>query len=161
MDDIGNLVYIAFLLIYVLSRFLGKKKPAPKKVPKRQAEGETVVEEAREKRPTFEELLREFTEQASDVPVKKKEKPKPASAQHIDDAYARDQYQEAVESAKKLQTIDEQVDLEKPLKTEAPDDPYEIKEEEEGVSGEILESLRNPQDARRAIILKEILDTKF
>jgi hypothetical protein len=160
MDDLGNLLYILFLVIYVVSRFIGKKKApkqgkSPGKAPRQ--ESETT------ERPTFEDLLREFTQQGESRPEKKAEKPVgvPVEEEVFEDDYVTEKYQEAVDSAKELKTLDEQVNLNEPLKKNISFEAYEKKEEEKGVSHDIFLSLSNPEDARRAIVLKEILDTKF
>ncbi|MEM7550459.1 MAG: hypothetical protein AAF363_12325 [Bacteroidota bacterium] len=164
MDDIGNIVYIVFLVIYLLSRAFKKKKPKqpPTANPDAYEQTESQPTQRPKKQLTFEEMLREFTEGAPpeepevlDEPV-----PEPTPRQY-DDQSISEKYQSSIDQAKKFKTIDEQVELErKPLVFDE-FDAYDIKEDGPSIADEVRESLQNLDDARKAIILKEVLDRKF
>jgi hypothetical protein len=159
MDDIGNLLYIAFLVIYVVSRLIGRKKKQAGEQPATRKPNKEEEETA--SRPTFEELLREFTEGAK--PQKKKERRVgiPVEEEVFEDDYVSERYQEAVQSAKELKTIDEQVDLNEPIKGLVSFEAYDQEEDQSTTASDIYVQLTNPEDIKRAIVLKEILDTKF
>ncbi len=159
------IIYIIFLVIALLGRLMGKKKgqgqkPASSGQPSR-----------RPKQPvkTFEELLQEFTSgkessTESDVeedwddweePVRKeKEYPRRNLEKSPEPSFTFDRKE-------KLRSLDELVDIDN-IKTRTSltieeDEEEEVPADETG----IREMLQNPEDARKAIILSEILQRKY
>lgn len=161
MDDIGTVLYIVFLALYIISRAFKKKgkKPVTRQPNAPQAEDEQTSQ--KERPVSFEDLLKEFTEQRTEA---KRPKPKEQEAtfekEEFDDSRVQETFESSVREAKEFKTLDEQVDLEiKPLIS----DHFEAYEQEEEYTfaDEIRDSFANPDDARKAIILKEVLDRRF
>jgi len=165
-DSLQVIIYIVFLAIYIISRALkSKKKPLPSK-PREEIHGDTETEEAPPL--SFEDILRELTTgqksqrreplpQKSKVPDKREYE---FNDDVPDDDEIQEVYEESVRKAKAYKTIDEIVELDD---TSLVFKEYEKEKEEDRnpFAREIRSMLQNPEDARKAIILKEILDRKF
>ena len=158
MDDIQTILYIIIAVIYILSRVLKKKKPPPVEEQEKMESMESGPEAqtAPPKPPpiTFQDLLRDFEGRTKPKKQKKEEPPPPAP--ELRDEEVKATFERSIEAAKKVKKFDIQGDL-KNFAFEA----YEIEEKGEGKAAELVEMLRNPQDIKNAIILKEILKTKF
>ena len=146
--DIELIIYLIFLAVALLSRFLNKKKnSAP-----------TSGDPQQPARPakSFEELLEEFTNPAPEPVQKTVRAPQPQKKRE------REPFREtdfSFESQDELRTIDELVDIKKTRTTTrlvAPDAPNE---EEEVL--DIQGMFEDPESARKAIILSEILNRKY
>ena len=168
MDDLQVVIYIVFLAIYFLSRFLKGSKQ--KQTPRREArevnrEEDTAQDEERPM--TFEDILRELTQPKERPKPKPQSRPKPIPARkeyefrgsEPDDDEIQEVFEESKRRARGIQTIDEMVDIgEGSIKFRE----YEEKlEEDNEYASEIRDMLKNPDDVRKAVILKEILDRKF
>lgn len=172
-DSLSTILYIIIAIAYFLFSILRKGKPKnkPKNFPTPTGSGdfeEYVPEERRQqKRPSFEDLLKEFTQEPTASKEEKEEEvielpdveiqaSKPASITTAPSPYAK--YQ--------------QVDYETP-KTESQTPFYksnkrmvkiektqDVKRSNQRAS-EIAELLRNPDGLKKAVILSEILKTKY
>lgn len=168
--DIELILYIVFIAIAILTRVLKGKKTTD--VPPQQ-EDHTMDAPQRptQKQMSFEELLREFT---GEEKPHEKTQPRPLKEEVVYESYedepsyesdyyadeeAKHTYDRSVREARQLKTIDEIVDLEKPLES-GHFKGYEI-EEEESIAADIFESLRDTDGAKKAIILSEIINRKY
>lgn len=157
------IIYIIFIVIAILTRVLKNKKgnaPAPPRKPQ-----EEDGSPKKSQRPlTFEELLREFTgEGSAEEPVKESRTeyaPTEQPYSYEEDDEVRQAYERSISEAKKLKTLDEQVSLDEPLTRLRPFDSYST-EEENNSADTILEALKDPDGARNAIILSEIINRKY
>jgi len=181
MDDISNLVYIVFLVIYLLSRVLGnKKKPATRKPPRkaqRHDEFEIPNEptgkqesETPRKPSTFEEILREFQRgfegkeqsEESESEFDEAETFRGAPRKPLKEKYdneVEEKFEQAIEDAGKIKTLDEQIDIES-FEVKKPKIVQEAEASRETKSY-YAKLLSNPQGARDAVILSEILNRKY
>lgn len=160
--DIELILYIVFVVIALLIRVLkGKKENAPP--PPQQSSNNSG--ERPQKTLTFEELLREFTGDEA----QREQRPQETYADHdeyedeeeyVDDDEVKETYERSVRQAKELKTLDEQVDLKKPITTAHHFKGYE-QEEENTLASDILETLKDADGAKKAIILSEIINRKY
>lgn len=156
------LIYIVFIAIAIISRLLKSNKnrsKAPSAPPQQR--------ETPSQRPggakSFEELLREFTGENTSTEPRSLEtvETEYESYEHIpSDDEIRETYERSVNQAKKLKTLDEQVDLED-IRTKSKYFADDEMKEENSVASDILESLKDPDGARRAVILSEIINRKY
>jgi hypothetical protein len=75
MDDVGTIVYIIFLVLYLMSRALKKKGSGKKSTPPTSPTGAETREQPERQPMTFEELLKEFTEERKPQARKEIEEP--------------------------------------------------------------------------------------
>ena len=163
--DFKIILYIIFFVIYILARSL-KKSPS-KQSPKRPRP--KIDAEAHEAEPmTFEDIFRDLTVD------KKREKPEPVEdikeVKKFDSDYPSDDeihevYKESLIQADKSKTLGE-IMREKARKKRPPVEEFEKfsaykVEERFTLAFELGEMLKNPEDARNAIVLKEILERKY
>jgi len=165
--DYKIILYIIFIVIYILAKTL--KKPKPKHTPPKPRPN--IDSEAHEAEPTmtFEDIFREPTVD------KKKEKPEPLkvineveeleSSYHPSDDEIHEVYKESLIQADKSKTLEEIVrekakEKRPPVVESERFSAYEV-EEITSLASELGEMLKNPEDARKAIVLKEILDRKY
>lgn len=174
--DIELILYIIFIVIAILTRVLKSSKDtaAPPSPPQ---QSEDQPRQRPQRRQTFEDLLREFTGEEEEAEEQYQERPatytrerhqeRPASyydeqdmeeGQEADDNEIKETYQRSVNEAKKLKTLDEQVDLNKPIPKRFKDS--EVEEENE-TTQDILEMLRDAEGAKKAIILSDIINKKY
>ncbi|WP_421879585.1 hypothetical protein [Marinoscillum sp.] len=179
MDDIQFWIYLVFGAIYLLSRFFKKndKDATPRRTPRPQQQQPT----SRPNKPvTFEELLKEFTEGKSEEEEVEVEKPEPVEARQLlkerkwqeenrpdfsqegttrrfSDEDSRRIYEESIKSAETSSASFERDDNFK-LKVKSLE---EEEEEQTDYAGDIASMLQNPNDARKAVILGEILNRKY
>ncbi len=164
--DFKYILYIIFFVIYILAKTLKKSKS--KQSPK--SPRPKIDEETHEAEPTitFEDIFRGLTND------KKKEEPEPVEVvnevEEFESNYPSDDeiqevYKESLIQAEKSKTQEQIVrDNAKkkrtaPLKSEK-FAAYEV-EEITSLASELGEMLKNPEDARKAIVLREILDRKY
>jgi len=164
--DYKIILYIIFFVIYILAKTL--KKPKPKHTPPKPRPN--IDAEAHEAEPTmtFEDIFRKPTVD------KKKEKPEPVKlineVEELESSYLSDDeiqevYKESLIQAGKSKTqeqiVRDNAKKKRPaaLKSEK-FSAYEVKEIT-SLASELGEMLKNPEDARKAIVLKEILDRKY
>jgi len=165
MDDIGTLFYIILFVLYFISRAFKKKKKAAK--PMQQEEEVRERKSETGKKPTsFEELLRELSgdkgeEEEDDAP---REQTAPREAERETFSSEREEdvrstFERSVQAAKKASTI-----AERKIPTVETGRFKLFALEDEGESppaSEYLRMLQDPQDVKKAIVLKEILDRKY
>ena len=164
--DFKIILYIVFFIIYILVKTLKKSKP--KQSPKKQRP--KIDSEVHEAEPTvsFEDIFRGLTND------KKKEEPEPVEVinevEEFESNYPSDDeiqevYKESLRQAEKNKTLEEIVRDNAKIKTAAIEEHDEFTSEdvEESITlaAELGELLMNPEDARKAIVLKEILDRKY
>jgi len=164
--DFKYILYIIFFVIYILAKTLKKSKS--KQSPKRPRPN--IDSEPREAEPTmtFEDIFKGLTND------KKKEKLEPVEVinevEEFESNYPSDDeiqevYQESLREAEKSKTKEQIVrDNAKKKRTAAlkseRSSSYLIQDSDK-LASELSEMLKNPEDARKAIVLKEILDRKF
>ena len=158
--------YILFLIIAILGRLLGGKKNRKQVNQPQQSSGESD-----EPVKTFEELLEEFTSQkrdrrsrrdieATDMPASAESRRRKKVAQELIEE-EEEQTPFSFESPDKLRSLDELVDIDEVQTRSRLQSPEEevVKPVQEDSS--IRSMLQNPEDARKAIILGEILNRKY
>lgn len=169
MDDFKIWVYLAFAAIYLISRAM--KKKGPEKKP--QSPLQTAEEESpRKKAPaSFEDLLREFTEEHEHQETAESEvlAPNPVVApakqvqeeirlegekRHFADDESRAIYERSIKEAEGSEISYERDEHFKMKRRE-------IEEEENEIASELKNMLKSPGDARKAVILSEILNRKY
>ena len=162
--DIELILYIIFIAIAIIARVLKSNKPTAQPPT---ADYNTIDEEEeyrpQSNNPTFEDLLREFTQQKNapspEQPVRehKKRSVAPSTYEYEETVPS---YQDQQARASKLKTLDEQVDLDRPLDRMSHFKAYD-KEEESSEAANIYDMLRDSDSARRAIIISEIINKKY
>lgn len=172
MKDISTWIYIAAAVIYFISRSF-KKKPedTPAERPARTSQPNTSGKKAM----TFEELLKEFTEQ-KDVSQNEPERPvitrsvpeqkpkpvkvKPAFEEGRTRSFADDESKRVYEeSIKRAEQNNLEFEREGKFKSSIRRKTEAV--EENNVAGDISAMLRNKDSAKRAVILGEILNRKY
>lgn len=176
MDDIQFWIYLIFGGIYLVSRFLkkNKKDDTPSRVPKPQQ----GTPSGRQSKPvSFEELLKEFTEGRSEQedvveeaepirveprklqqePVKVEDFSREGRNRQFSDEDSRKIYEESIKNAEGAAlNFERDEHFQIKLKSRGQDE-----ESNSEVASEIAEMLRNPDSARKAVILGEILNRKY
>lgn len=175
MDDIQFWLYLAFALIYFITRGLKKKEPV--KPP--QQDDQTERQPGRQSKPvTFEELLKEFTEGKQER-VEEEKIPQPVEARQLvkerewveaqkprnfeegrtrrfADDESRRVYEESIKLAEGSKLDFERADsFKSKLKRRDAD------EEGDNVAADIKAMLQDHHSAKRAIVLGEILNRKY
>ena len=155
------IIYIIFLIIALLGRLLGgnkDKKARPKAA--RPSQPQRPVK-------TFEELLEEFTsgksmEEEEEV-IERPEPVRPPVKRKRPEELILDEDEEpfSYEAPQEIRSLDEIIELEK-LRTRSniAVEPERKVQEDSDVHG-IRELLKDPESARKAIILSEILNRKY
>lgn len=185
MDNIQFWIYVAFAALYFLSRAL-KKKPdqkRPKRRPRSPLETEDSQKAGRTEKPkTFEELLAEFTGESTQSKKEEDytvEEPEPFAdafekvastgkknidtASNFEDEGTKRSF--ADEESKRI--YDESVKRAEESALEFSRDEKFLKESERAVSkgsafaAEIKASLQNQDQAKKAIILSEIINRRY
>jgi len=174
MDDIQTLLYLIIAVIYVLARVLRKRKP--RVPPQDQADTDlppVVKQKPKQKPVSFEDILKELTGESKKEPRPKQEEPpiemekvkEPQTTKHFLDEDIEESYQEAVKKAekvkpRKIETVPEGISK-SPLKS-VHFVAYEVEEVKENpLAKEIVKMLKDPEDVKKAIVLREILDRKY
>ncbi len=173
MDDIQTWIYIIIGIIYFVIRSLKKKAPDPSEQGPSQSSGPQRSDSERRKPLTFEELLKEFTDPQAgreseevddDIEEAEPEKTKAdfakeGSVRRFSDEESRRVYEESIKQAEGFDleySTDDDYHTEKLTAIR-----HDHEEEEETFAGEIKEMLSDPEDARKAIILGEILNRRY
>lgn len=176
MDDIQFWLYLVFAVIYFISRSMKKKNPPkPQSRPQQQA---SEPAERRNRPVTFEELLQEFTEGKSQP--KEAQQPEPVEATQVvkerkwqeenkpkefeegrtrrfSDEESRKVYEESIKRAEGAELeFKRDEHFQSKLKSRA-------KREAEGseVAADVLAMLQDQDQAKRAVVLSEILNRKY
>lgn len=176
MEDYKFLIYLALSILWFLFRNK-KKKPKNQRPNPQQGREEQSSQEKRPK--TFEEILQELSGGSSE----KSESPQPVPEKRPETSYEFDQevrsYDDQVEEGipmdnsymddtlkdlykkgEQLKSIDELVDIEK-VETSSRFKSFEEEEEDNSFATDIKRSLSEPESAKKAIILSEILNRKY
>lgn len=155
MDDIQLVIYIVLIAFGIFSKFLkAKKKPVPKKgKPINSREPETP-----QKQLTFEELLREFTEEKSPQPEPMEEVSYEADFDIRDDDEIKRIYEKAKLDSKKYEVEASHDDRHTGNFQHFKGYSEEDTEEE---ASEYAKLLNDPDSARKAIIMSEIINRKY
>ncbi len=162
--DYKIILYIIFFVIYIYAKTL--KKPKPKHTPPKP--GPNIDAEAHEAEPTitFEDIFRGLTvDKKKEKPVKVINEVEELESSYPSDDEIQEVYKESLIQAEKSKTQEQIVrDNAKKKRTAALKSEkfsaYEVKEIT-SLASELGEMLKNPEDARKAIVLKEILDRKY
>lgn len=171
MEDFKIWVYLAFAAIYLISRAMKKKEPEKKpRSPLQSAEDESP----RRKAPaSFEELLREFTEEHERQEATEQEREElvrePVSTpskqvqeeirlegekRHFADDESRAIYERSIQEA---EGADISYERDEHFKMKR----WEREEEENTIASELKNMLRSPSDAKKAVVLSEILNRRY
>ncbi len=173
MDDIQTWLYVIIGLIYFIVRAVKKKKPIPPSTESQQRTSSQGSATERRKPLTFEELLKEFTEpqgnqaneedyeEAEEIAQEKTKEDfaQEGSTRRFSDEESRKIYEESIKKAEGFE-----------LKYDADEDYHSEKlksifhdheEEEDTIADEVREMFSDPQDAKKAIILGEILNRRY
>lgn len=155
--DIGNLVYIVFLVIVFILNLVSKAK----KKQKREQEGNPSQRSETASPPvnrgkSFDELLEEFTgNDSKPVPVPVVERPKPIPKPTPIPQRTNNPYQQALE-ARSTKQSDKSHSL---LTTEFK--RFDEFEDEEVEQSDYTELLRDADSAKKAFVLTEIFQRKY
>ena len=177
MDDLQIIIYIVFIVLYLLSRALRKKKPVvgdDSHTQETPGSLSTSSESKPRKRPTtFEELLRELeghpqeTEEIKEEPqvhAEQEKEPVVEETAMIEESLhasptVNPQWEKYMKEGG-LQSLDETVDLDAQLRKRF--DTYKISRKDNiHTASRYRELLRSRDSVKDAIILKEILDRKY
>lgn len=163
MDNIQLILYIVFVVGYLIFKALtgGKKEPSQNADPN--TDYDTPSPEQKKRPSSFEEILRELTgvgqpEEQQLPPEEEQYRKVKRKGKEISERTA-ETYKESVESAKKFTKLDDTIDLDNlgiGVK-----EVEELEEEEMTASKNYLDLLKNPDDAKKAIILSEIINRKY
>lgn len=167
MDNIQFWLYLGFGLIYFITRQMKKKKAAEQTV----EEKDSPQEKQYKKPVSFEDLLKEFTQEQDEeevvvedeyvkpIPKKKVEEIIP-NDDHTHRRFADDESRKVYqESIKQAEGADLKFERAANFKTKL---ERNIEEEEgSGLGNEIFESLKDADQAKKAVILGEILNRKY
>lgn len=166
MED-SIIYWIVLGAIYLVSRLLkGKKQPQ---------QGPYQEEEGQRRRPvSFEDILRELSGEEA-VAEKEEYKPvpeKPRSREIVEEAESKasqnleqwddeikTNYERSVSAAKDLKTIDQLVDYNQPREKILKEE--QVVTQKASGAAKIARMLKNKNDARKAIILSEIIQNKY
>lgn len=179
MDDIQFWLYILFAVIYFIARGLKKKKPQ-KPVNKPESTTTSQTDSRPQRKPvSFEELLKEFTEgRGQEQPeerevfqehdeevdtayqtVDEQEKDEPfeeGKTRRFSDEESKRVYQESIARAEGASLeFKRDEHFRSKLKSNRND------ETGSAVAAEIRDLLSNPNDAKKAVVLSEILNRKY
>lgn len=171
MEDFKIWVYLAFAAIYLISRAMKKKEPEKKpRSPLQSAEDESP----RRKAPaSFEELLKEFTEEHEKQEAAEREQEElvmePTRApekrvqeeirlegekRHFADDESRAIYERSIQEAEGAEISYERDEHFKMKR-------WEREEQENEIASELKNMLKSPSDARKAVVLAEILNRRY
>ena len=158
MDDIQLLIYIIFVVVALLSRFLSKKKALPPRDPGQEGPEEKPV--------SFEDLLREFSEKTREVrehstPMtkaapQKVERKQEYRQETISDEEVTRRFEESVRAAK-IEKVPESALSDRLVHFKN----YETEDEGNPFAESIREMLKNPDDVAKAVVLSEIINRKY
>lgn len=172
MDDIKIWLYLGFGLIYFIVKQMGKKKSAEDASPEEVQE----MQRPQRKPMTFDELLREFTQEKSmeerevlvdDYAEEQQQKaiieeikPVPKSDElqrHFADEESRKVYENSIKQA---EGFDLKFEKDEHFKTKVKSKSNE-EEVENSFLNEILESFQDPNQAKKAVVISEILNKRY
>ncbi len=159
--DFENYFYVILAIIYFLSRVLKGKKQAP------EDESYDQPETTGKKPVTFEDLLKEFTEDKSVEPepevvqesVREVEDSRPKSYRSpYSDEESKSIFEKSIKEAEMLSKGEEPAEKKLVFKEFK---PYQEEEETTGFATEIREMLQSGDGGKKAIILAEILNRRY
>ena len=178
MEDSKLWWYIILGVIYVVSKFLKKKKPENQPRPvsqNEQSERSTTQEPVEPKSPSsIEEILKELSEQANPEKeiVATPEPPKPGPIPHREaqpiETYSREP-RPLPSQMHNIEAIepDEEIDIvpHKPLEREKPvyerSQKFKIRENSNELADEIHDMFEEEEGVKKAFILGEVLNRKY
>lgn len=160
--DFENYFYVILAIIYFLSRVLKGKKQAP------EDESYDQPETTGKKPVTFEDLLKEFTEEKSvepepevvvEEPVREVQDRRPKSYRSpYSDEESKSIFEKSIKEAEMLSKEEKPAENKLTFKEFK---PYQEEEEVEGFATEIREMLQSGDGGKKAIILAEILNRRY
>jgi len=159
MDDIQLIIYLAFLGLYFLTRALSKRKKSKARPARRQTSEKTSTSPV-----SFEDLLRDFVgDDKKKQPKEEIIEPEIETVPEFEGDYPSDDeidevYKKSVSEAQRFKPLDKTIEI-APVSTKFKGYREEI--EENTLADEVREMFGNLDDARKAIVLKEILDRKY
>lgn len=159
MDDIQIVLYIIFVVFAILSKLLKKKKEVPQKKARNTSNQETEIltEKAKERPLTFDELLKEFTEQKTEI--KEEEYFEEREIDKNEDEESKRIYEESIKASKRYEKeVNQQDDRHTGNFRHFEGYSEEDADEEEN---EYASLFQDPESAKRAIIASEILNRKY
>ena len=168
MEDLKIWVYVIIGAIYLISRAMKKKEPENQK-PRSPLETEDEVGPARKAPASFEDLLREFSQEQQETPRRTVQEadvvddPKPAveetirlegEKRHFADEESRAIYERSIQEAEGAHISYER------------DEHFKMKglEKEEShneFASDLKKMLQSPTDAKKAVVLSEILNRRY
>jgi hypothetical protein len=162
--DLENLLPLLFAAIYIISRFL-KSKPkqnAPNRPAQRQQGGQTAASPTRKKAFSFEDILKEFEKNLAGEQYEE-EKPLPVEEMHFERSKPAPVVVEEKKSPYHSYEGMSYEDEEKPVLVEKEkeferNEKYQMKETE---LSDFVQMLRDPNGAKNAIVLSEIINRKY
>lgn len=168
---------LIYLLIIVgsglIQVFRNKKKgqqqqpPNPPPPPRRRREVSSPEADTTTRRPTsFEDILREMMGEPREAPPEPEPYRPPVRTRQTQkerEIYtaASNTYQKAVEEAGEAEKLDDRIDLENLDEFIKPRfDSYRVRKKSSKFAREVKDMLRNPESAKKAVLLSEILNRK-
>ena len=171
MDDLSTIFYIIVAIIYVI--YSAIKRGKPKNLPQSGQEppvpqdfGDVTQNpppQKNQRRPTFEDLLREFTQQepVEEKEVYEEEIDRPSSFGPSQQPFAEEKKPASVyEKYQNVEVGDDDV-LRAPSVFKAVNEEYEETTSSSVLGAEIREMLKNPDGLKKTILLNEIIRPKY
>ncbi len=161
MDNLENYLYLAFAVIYIISRILKArgKQSAPQKRPQNPS-NHPQPQPTRKKAFSFDDIIKEFEkslgeEQKEPFPTQeiKHEKPVPVSVKEVKKTPNKFKEYEGTDY-KRDRSVIAGKEKSKPSREEE----YAIKEK---VVSEYVHELQTPEDFKKAFVLSEIINRKY
>ena len=171
MDDLSTIFYIILAIIYVIYSAIKRGKPkdlptgGPGSPPPDEFDEATQgsPQGDTQRRPTFEDLLREFTEQPEPVREKQEVQEKVEEPQQVFEpgqpVWTGKKAPSAYDQYQNVEMGDMDV-LRAPSVFKAPDESEEDVDTS-GLGVEIREMLKNPDGLKKAVLLNEIIRPKY
>lgn len=163
MDDSNIYYYLVFGAIYVISRFLKKKKPEAEPVEFEESSDDPVQSKPKSRPSSIEDILKELTKEMAPTAYEKpipEEVIKPVEVKQPEMPDYQEVNIEAVGPDEKIDIVPhKQIERKKPLYKRAL--TFEVKEEENEVASGIRDFLNQEDGPQKAIIMKEIFDRKY
>lgn len=162
--DLENLLPLLFAALYIISRFL-KSKPkqgAPNRPTQQQQGQQSNIPPTKKKAFSFEDILKEFEKNLAGEQMEE-EKPLPVEEMHFDRPKPAPVVIEERKSPYRSYEGMGYEDADMPTKPEKKEEferseKYQLKETE---LSDFVEMLRDPNGAKNAIVLSEIINRKY
>jgi hypothetical protein len=157
MDDIQLILYIAFVLFAIISRVLKSRKKENAK-----QSGQPQQQAAPERKISFEDLLKEFTQEPKEEEYQPESVPEPVERferSYQEDEAAEKVYQESIAATKKYEQLAKETD-DRHTGQFTHFKNYAEEDTEEEVS-EYADLFHDHDSAKKAIILSAIINRKY